>query len=123
MNEANLTTRQIIETFDKNTTLKARAILSDYFKKSLTVSGKVLDVSETFPRVVAVRLRSSDCPEHRPFEVTANFTAGPEIIKDFLNLVKGEFITVRGLIDYVTAQSLNLRSCELINGKIAKENL
>lgn len=113
MNDANLTTRQIIETFDKNTTLKARAILSDYFKKSLIVAGKVLDVCETFPRVVAVRLRPLDCPEHRPFEVTANFAAGSEILKSLLNLTKGELITVRGSIDYVTAQSLNLRSCEI----------
>lgn len=113
MNETTLTTPQILETFGKNTTLKARAILSDYFKKPLIVSGKVLDVSETFPRVVAVRLRPSDCPEHRPFEVTANFAAGSGIVEKLLQISKGEFITVRGSIDYITPQGMDLRSCEL----------
>lgn len=108
-----LTTPKILETFGQNTTLKARAILSDYFKKQITLSGKILDVSETFPRVVCVRLRPSDCPEHRPFEVCANFSAGPEILEKLLNLTKGELITVRGSVDYITPQSLNLRSCEI----------
>lgn len=109
----------ILETFQKNTTLKARAILMDLFWYEIAVKGSVLDVQgdgETFPGTVRLKISPSDRAEHQAFEVVADFKAGPEtaIYKKLLELEKGQNVIIAGTIEFLTHNTARLKDCRII---------
>lgn len=112
---------KIIETFQKNTTLKARALLMDLFWFEIAVKGSILDVQgegETFPGTARLIIKPFDKPEQFPFSVTADFKVGPanecEIYKKLLELGKGQSITIAGMVDFLTRDSVRLKDCRIL---------
>ena len=124
MNAELLTIPQIIETFDKNTTLKARCLLSDF--SEMTIEGQIYDVAsgeDTLPGILRIVLKPKDAPDHRPFTAQANFNAvaKDKIFERLTRLQKNETVKIVGKIEYVTPTVLSLKDSEIIEMREATQ--